>query len=224
MPVMWLQEMPGEQVAALLEQARMHRAADPAVAYPGWYLRRWHFLPEGYLSARSVALYDRVVRRVYWAGSASRAGRVIARWLERTGARRVLEVGPGPGRLVADLRKRLPNVEFRGIDLSPYFVEVARERLGSEAVIHGDARDLSRVAGVFDAVVAAHYVGHLPGAERGAAFAAMAQAVRPGGTVVTIEHRWHRWPETGSLRLAARRGAGFTEMRFYRRYAARGEG
>ena len=224
MPEMWLQMMPGGKAAKLVEAALRHPAAEPGVRYPAWYLRRWHFLPEGYLSDRCVVLYDRVVRPVYWTGGGAREARLMARWLERTGARRVLEVAPGPGRLLASLRSRLPALEFRGIELSPYFVRMARGRLGDGAVAHGDARDLSRAIGVFDAVVAAHYLGHLPPSERGAAFEAMAAAVRPGGSVVTLEHRWHRWPASGWLRLAARRGAGFSELRFYRRAAGEGGG
>jgi SAM-dependent methyltransferase len=221
---MWLQEMPTRQQEALKGRLPEHPFADPGVEYPEWYFRRWHFLPEGYLSERGVLLYDRLIRPIYWAGSEGRVVGLVARWLERTGARRVLEVAPGPGRLLAGLRDRLPAVDFRAIELSPYFVALARRRLGDDAVIHGDARDLGRVAGVFDAVIGAHYLGHLPHAERGAAFEALVRVVRPGGSVVTIEHRWHGWPasaETGRAPVA-QRNAGFTRIQFYRRRAGEG--
>ncbi|GIW13021.1 MAG: hypothetical protein KatS3mg062_0460 [Tepidiforma sp.] len=219
---MWLQEMPRRQARMLRGAAARHPAAAADVDYPDWYFKRWHFLPEGYLSERSVAWYDRVIRRVYWAGDEGQAVRVLARWLERSGARRVLETAPGPGRLLAALRQRLPQVEFRGVELSPYFVAASRRRLGEGAVVHGDARELSKVAGVFDAVIGAHYVGHVPPGERGRAFAAMATAARPGGLVITVEHRWHRWPAAEGLRLAGRRGLGFSEIRCYRRTAGKG--
>src|SRR5688572_15506886 len=48
--------------------ARRLARARPEVRFPRWYLRRWHFLPEGYLSDRSVLLYERAVRAFYNAG------------------------------------------------------------------------------------------------------------------------------------------------------------
>ncbi|GIW17656.1 MAG: hypothetical protein KatS3mg064_0813 [Tepidiforma sp.] len=216
---MWLQTMPADQAERLRDEALRHPAAAEGVSYPDWYFKRWHFLPEGYLSERSTTLYDRVIRPVYWAGSEGRVARLIARWLERTGARRVLELAPGPGRLLARLSERLPGVEFRAVELSPYFVAGTRARRGNAAVVHGDARRLEQVAGVFDAVIETHYVGHLPAEERGLAFAAAVRAARPGGSIVTVEHRWHAWPVPPGVRTAAVRGAGFSRVTFYRRDA-----
>lgn len=209
--------MPRRQAERLREAALRHPAAAQGVSYPGWYFRRWHFLPGGYLSGRSVRLYERVIRPLYWAGSEARAVRLITRWLERTGARRVLELAPGPGRLLAELSWRLPGVEFRAVELSPYFVAAARDRARGAHVLHGDARQLEGLAGVFDAVIAAHYVGHLPPGVRGGAFAAATLAARPGGSIVTVEHRWHRWPVPPGVRRMAVRGAGFSRVTFYRR-------
>ncbi len=217
---MWLQEMPERQAEALRQAVAGHVHGDGEVAYPAWYFRRWHFLPEGYLSERSVRLYDWLIRPVYWAGSEGRVARLLAAWLRRSGARRVLEVGPGPGRLLARLQRALPGVDLRAVELSPYFVALARERCGSAQVVHGDGRRLERVAGLFDAVIAAHYVGHVPAAEREPALRAMAAATRPGGTVALVDHRWHRWTVPGGLRLRATRGLGFSRLYIYRREAA----
>ena len=46
--------------------------ADPTERYPHWYLHRWHFLPEGYLSQRSVGIYQRLVPKLYYAGQEAR--------------------------------------------------------------------------------------------------------------------------------------------------------
>ena len=35
--------------------------ANREVDYPEWYLHRWHFLPEGYLSRRSAAAYEHLI-------------------------------------------------------------------------------------------------------------------------------------------------------------------
>lgn len=219
---MWPQEMPERQAAALRQAVARHAHGLAGVEYPAWYFRRWHFLPEGYLSGRSVWLYDRLIRPVYWAGSEGRAARLLGNWLRRTGARRVLEVAPGPGRLLKRLQRALPMVDFRAIELSPYFVAMARERCGSEQIVHGNGLHLEQVAGVFDAVIAAHYVGHAPENERERVLKAMANAARQGGTVALVEHRWHGWDVPRELRLRATRRLGFSTLHIYRRESAQG--
>jgi hypothetical protein len=54
--------------------------------------------------------------------------------------------------------------------------------------------------------------------------AALVEAARPGGSVIVVEHRWHRPQVPGELRLAARRAAGFSTVQFYRRLAGKGAG
>lgn len=198
--------------------ALRHPAACEGVELPLWYFRRWHFLPEGYLSERSAAWYDRVIRPVYWFGSEGRAARLVAGWLARTGAQRLLEVGAGPGRLLSAVRKRLPGIDARAIDLSPWFVEMARLRLPGGTVEHADLAEYAARGEQFDAVIAAHFLGHMPpDVQPGAAFA-LSRLVAPGGSLVLIEHRWHRLPGEGMLGQGpmATRGLGFARLLVYR--------
>ena len=49
----------GRRVAAL--SAALENECARLVHYPAWYMRHRHFLPGGYLSHRSAALYERAV-------------------------------------------------------------------------------------------------------------------------------------------------------------------
>jgi SAM-dependent methyltransferase len=117
-------------------------------------------------------------------------------WEERTGPdvhevlwqtlvewspRRVLEVGGGPGELAERMQKELgADVSF--IDISPRMVELARER-GVNAEV-ADVQALPFEDGVFDTVVAAWMLYHVPDIDRG--LAEIARVLRPGGALVTV--------------------------------------
>jgi ubiquinone/menaquinone biosynthesis C-methylase UbiE len=194
-----------------------HPLADPGVIYEPWYLKRWHCLPEGYLSDRSIALYDRVIRRLYAVGRHRALTRRLAEECRDRGVRSLLEVGPGPGLLLSRLARRLPGVDLRAADLSPYCVDSARRRLAGvlfeataiEArVVHADARALPWSAGSFDAVVASHVLGHVPAGVASGIADEAARVLRPGGVLLLVEHAWHHVPLSRFAPLNERRLAG----------------
>ena len=194
--------MPTEQAHRLVAQAASAPYADPEVSYPEWYLHRWHFLPEGYLSERSAALYDRVIRVVYNATREAVIANDIVRMVSDLGAASVLEVGSGPGRLLARLFSESGAQRIVGVDLSPYLLALARDRAGEDVVLlHGTGLELPTRAESFDVAVACHYVGHLPSDVKSTAVAQLASAVREGGSVIIVDHRWHAWPDHRQLRL-----------------------
>ncbi len=195
-----------QRIAECLDDAARSPLADPATTYPAWYLHRWHFLPEGYLSHRSVRGYDTVVRRVYNMASEGRLHTALVRELRANHATRVLELGCGPGTALAAMRRALPASQLTGVDLSPFALEAARERLpGTEvALVHGDATTLRWSDASFDAVVSQHVLGHLPRGAAEAAWREAARVLRPGGSLYLIEHAWHR-RLPGKLRPARRK-------------------
>jgi SAM-dependent methyltransferase len=95
--------------------------------------------------------------------------------------RRVLEVGGGPGELSERMRKEL-GAEVSFLDISPRMVELARER-GLDAEV-GDVQSLPFEDGVFDTVVAAWMLYHVPDLDRG--LAEMARVLRPGGALIAV--------------------------------------
>ena len=166
--------------------------AEPTVDYPRWYLHRWHLLPEGYLSRRSIYRYERDVRRVYNLGVESRMLRRVSARLQRRGAPRVLEIGCGPGRAVAALARHVPGARTAGVDLSPFMVAAAKARVGAGADLrHADATALPWPDRSFDAVVAIHTLGHVPSEVAEAMLGEARRVLRPDGKVLLVDHAWH---------------------------------
>jgi SAM-dependent methyltransferase len=95
--------------------------------------------------------------------------RITAHWeaLGRPEPFRVLDVGTGPGALLAEVAEHFERrgvaVELVGVDLSESYAEVARERLGDRArVVVADATALPFEAGAFHLGTTALMVHHLP--------------------------------------------------------------
>ena len=196
-----IQQMPADVAEGCLRRAYRAPAAVPGIHYPDWYLHRWHGLPEGYLSARSVLLYDRYIRRLYFAMSEQRVHGVVAELLSRSRASSVLEIGCGPGRALAALGRRLQAATLHGVDLSPFMVSAAGRRLAAAAVhasvAHGDARHLGWSDRSFDAVAAMHLFGHVPENAGREMLSEVGRVLRPGGELILVEHRWHSLPMEG---------------------------
>jgi SAM-dependent methyltransferase len=95
--------------------------------------------------------------------------------------RRVLEVGGGTGELAERMQREL-GAEVLFLDLSPRMVELAHER-GVDAQV-GDVQALPFEDGVFDTVVAAWMLYHVPDIPRG--LAEIARVLRPGGALVAV--------------------------------------
>ncbi|WP_345695045.1 class I SAM-dependent methyltransferase [Kitasatospora terrestris] len=123
------------------------------------------------------AAYDRYMGR--W--SREVAGRFVG-WLGCGAGLRWLDVGCGTGVLSAVVAERCEPRWVVGADRSEAFVRAAAERTASGFVV-ADAMALPVGRGTCDVAVSALMLNFLP--EPGVAVAAMADAVRPGGTVAS---------------------------------------
>jgi SAM-dependent methyltransferase len=197
-----LKHIPADRKEQLVAEAALLPTSDARVTYPSWYLHRWHFLPDGYLSRSSAALYDHVVRRVYYQGLERTVTRAVLDRLEALQPKSLLEVGCGAGRLLSRIAQREAITDIVGIDLSPYLLERAARRLRGRRVrlVHADGMHVPADEGAFDAVIASHYVGHLPATLRSGAVAELVRVVRPGGHVLVLDHRWHPSPASVHVR------------------------
>jgi SAM-dependent methyltransferase len=199
-----LQRMDAETAAKCVRAARESPFSAPGVHYPGWYLHRWHFLPEGYLSRRSTAMYEWCIRNIYYAAGEGHALQTLRAALEIQHPEHVLELGCGPGRAVKALAEALPRSEITGVDLSPFQIERASwrcARFGARVrLLHGDALSLPLEDGRFEAVVAAHVAGHVPEGARDRVLEETGRVLAPRGKVYLFDHLWHPLPST-RLRL-----------------------
>jgi ubiquinone/menaquinone biosynthesis C-methylase UbiE len=178
-----------------VDEARRSHLSDPVVGYPQWYLQRWHFLPEGYLSRRSAAGYERVVRNFYNAGSERKVLERLVDAVTRQGPKSLVELGCGPGRGLEAIAARLPDCELAGLDLSPFMLERAERRLDESAVgatlVHGTGVAAPIASESFDAAVATHFFGHLPRRAAQRAWDEATRMLKPGGRLYVLDHSWH---------------------------------
>lgn len=114
--------------------------------------------------------------------------------LQRMGLRpgqRVLEVGPGPGRLLIPAAQRvLPGGEVVGIDIQPGMVERLKERargaqVGNLTAILGDATQPVVAEASFDLAFLVTTLGEIP--DRAAVLAQCFRALKPGGVLSITE-------------------------------------
>ena len=121
---------------------------------------------------------------------------------------RVLEVGPGPGHLLAVLLAA--GYDTSGLELSPAMLGIARRRLAkrgeADRLVAGDARCAPFPDESFDSIVATFPSPYV----LEPSFCAEAnRLLRPGGQmVVLLAAESHAWPWPGVLEWALRRAAG----------------
>lgn len=123
------------------------------------------------------AAYDQRSERAHW--WQTRLERALE--LVGTGRGALLEVGPGPGRLLAELARRGWTVS--AVDISPAMADMARARVpaAAERISVGRAEALPFEDSSFDAVVA---IGILQYTDRKQTVAEIMRVLRPGGRAV----------------------------------------
>jgi ubiquinone/menaquinone biosynthesis C-methylase UbiE len=123
-------------------------------------------------------------------------------WVCSRATGRVLEVAIGTGR---NLPFYPTDVTLTGVELSPAMLAIARQRAadrGREVELHeGDAEALPFADASFDTVVCTLSLCTIP--DHAKAIAEMHRVLRPGGTLLLLDHiasrRW--WPVWAVLRL-----------------------
>ena len=117
-----------------------------------------------------------------------------AKTLDRIGVRpgqRVLEIGPGPGRLLIPIAERvLPGGEVIGIDMQQGMLDrLARhaqeQGLTNVTTIRGNATEPHVPAGSCDVVMLCEVLGEIP--DRAGALAQCFRALKPGGLLSVTE-------------------------------------
>jgi ubiquinone/menaquinone biosynthesis C-methylase UbiE len=114
-------------------------------------------------------------------------------WIGRRATGRVLEVAIGSGRSLPHYDS---GVTVTGVDLSPEMLAIARRRAGELGItaelLEGDAEALPFDDESFDTVVCALALCSIPRPET--AIREMVRALRPGGSVILVDHIGSSWP------------------------------
>ena len=114
------------------------------------------------------------------------------------GGGRVLDVGCGAGWAVVQVAERFPDVSCVGIDVEPHSVDLARRLIaerGLEDQCQARLQDVEQLGedGTFDVATSFLVVHEITPARKPAAFAAVARALKPGGSFVIFDEVY---PET----------------------------
>ncbi len=158
--------------------------------YPPYFRRTFHWQTDGYLSRRSAELYDVGVEFLF-AGTADVMRRQvippISRWLAAHGGargKRVLDVACGTGRTLAQLQLAHPELKLYGLDLSPYYVQLARDTLDDVSLVAENAEEMPFADATFDVVTSTYLFHELPRNARRKVLAEMVRVCKPGGRIV----------------------------------------
>ena len=180
--------------------------------YPEYYRTAFHYQTDGWMSQKSAGVYETSTETLFL-GRQDAMQRVSLKPLiqlsKTTQAQgrpmRVLEVACGTGRFMTFVRDNLPlDTEYTAVDLSPYYLDVAREndkywrrtRKATEAgspdisparIIQALAEKLPFEAESFDAVVCVYLFHELPREVRAKVATEMSRVLRPGGTIVLTD-------------------------------------
>lgn len=193
--------------------------------YPAYFRRTFHWQTDGYLSRRSAQLYDLGVEFLF-AGTADVMRRQVippvTHYLrEQGGARgkRLLDVACGTGRSLAHLAEVHPELKLFGLDLSPFYLQQARESLAEVAdvsLVAENAEAMPFADALFDVVTSVYLFHELPKNARRRVIAEMHRVLRPGGLLVIEDSG--QYAEAEDIRFFLERFPEDFHEPFYRDY------
>lgn len=174
--------------------------------YPDYYRNDFHYQTDGWFSSKSAAVYETSTETLF-VGRQDAMQRQTLRPLlpvarRQAGTPRILEVACGTGRFATFIRDNLPDAELTATDLSPFYLEAAREndaywrktafpnkdeRPGAASFVQAAAEALPFADGAFDAVVCVYLFHEMPSEARARAAAEFERVCAPGGVVVLTD-------------------------------------
>jgi ubiquinone/menaquinone biosynthesis C-methylase UbiE len=169
--------------------------AGPAGDYPRYFLQNFHYQTDGYLSRRSAELYDHQVEVLFGGGADAMRRQALVplqRVLAARGVRRarLIDLACGTGRFLRAVKSNYPRLAVTALDLSPYYLDAAREALRDWSRTDFVAAPAERVPlpdESFDVVTSIFLFHELPARERRAVAAEMARLLRPGGAAILVD-------------------------------------
>jgi ubiquinone/menaquinone biosynthesis C-methylase UbiE len=178
-------------------EGRVLEHASPS-RYPRYYLQKFHFQSDGYLSDASAERYDHQVEVLFGGGAgamrrqalvplkAALAGHPIA----GRDAASLLDVGCGTGRFLREVKANYPRLRLTGLDLSPHYLAVARRELAPWSrvrFVEGAAEAMPFADAEFEIVTCIYLFHELPPPIRRAVVAEIRRVLKPGGTVIFVD-------------------------------------
>jgi ubiquinone/menaquinone biosynthesis C-methylase UbiE len=184
-----------EEVEARRQGGRDERRLDGPQdgRYPRYYLQKFHFQSDGYLSGASAERYDHQVEVLFGGAAAAMRRQAFvplkAALADRPKAR-LVDIGCGTGRFLREVKANYPRLHVAGLDLSPHYLAVARRELepwSRVRLVEGAAEAMSFADEEFDAAVAIYLFHELPPPVRRSVVREAARIVKPGGRLIIVD-------------------------------------
>jgi ubiquinone/menaquinone biosynthesis C-methylase UbiE len=162
---------------------------------PAYYRRNFHYQTDGYLSARSAALYDHQVEVLFLGGAAAMRRQALVPLAahirrRRSACLRLLDVGSGTADFLTFVKDNWPELSVTAVDLSRYYLAEAVRRLerwGGAGAVAGAAEALPVADGSVDVATCIYLLHEVPAAERVAIAHELARALTPGGRLIVVD-------------------------------------
>jgi len=161
--------------------------------YPHYYLQKFHFQSDGYLSGASAKRYDHQVEVLFGGAAAAMRRQALVPLkaaLERRSAARLLDVGCGTGRFLREVKANYPRLDVTGLDLSAHYLAVARRELrpwSRARLVVGAAESMPFADGQFDAITCIYLFHELPRGVRRFVVGEIRRMLKPGGVLVFVD-------------------------------------
>ncbi len=169
--------------------------AAPAGDYPRYFLQNFHYQTDGYLSRRSAELYDHQVEVLFGGGADAMRRQALVplqRVLAERGVRRarLIDLACGTGRFLRAVKSNYPRLAVTALDLSPYYLDAARDALRAWSrteFVAAPAERVPRPDASFDVATSIFLFHELPARARRAVAGEMARLLRPGGAAILVD-------------------------------------
>lgn len=166
----------------------------PDGKYPRYYLQKFHFQSDGYLSVASAERYDYQVEILFGGGAAAMRRQALVplrrELAAHAGRARLLDIGCGTGMFLREVKRNHPRLSITGLDLSAPYLDVARRRLAEWSgveLVEAAAEAVPAPDAAYDIVTCVYLLHELPPAVRGKVAAEMRRVLKPGGLAILVD-------------------------------------
>ena len=171
-------------------EAEVGAIANPQVTYPHYYqTSKFHGIDDGYLNIDAAITYDPITQYVL-PPSETWVRESLVNAIQGT-PRRILDLGCGTGTTTLILKRRFPQAEVVGLDLSPHMLVMAQRKAqaaGLEITFrHGDAMATGLDDASFDVVCATLLFHETPPLVAKTILQESWRVMSPGGQMLVLD-------------------------------------
>ena len=180
-------------------EVRRNFKADPG-KYPEYYLQNFHYQSDGWLSARSAAIYDYQVESLFLGMADAMRRQVMPHFtahvkdLKSKGRAesdiRVLDVATGTGRFASFLLQNFPGLKMDALDLSPFYLAETKKLLSKYTgvtYVEAAAESVPSSDEQYDIITNVYLFHELPEEVRTEVVKEWYRVLKPGGKIFFVD-------------------------------------